>query len=158
MHYTDKTFLQRLVHTKMRPINIFLPLHRCMFANVCTSLWKSNRNVFFRIKFDRDYLTSIDCVWCVSKDLLKKLKSAKYLSMVITRGRVMKHWKKYAVNFAISSSVTALWRRWVSLTKKMHSFTQITFDFTNRWIKGVVWWFSDIILHKWYFHKLWTIK
>ena len=41
---------------------------------------------------------------------------------------------------------------------KMHSFTQITFNFTNRRSQGVVWWFSDIILHKWYFHKSWTIK
>ena len=36
---------------------------------------------------------------------------------------------------------------------KMHSFTQITFNFTNKWSKGVVWWFSDMILHKWYFRK-----
>ena len=36
---------------------------------------------------------------------------------------------------------------------KMHSFIQITFNFTNKWSKGVVWWFSDMILHKWYFRK-----
>ena len=37
---------------------------------------------------------------------------------------------------------------------KMHSITQITLNFTNRWSKGVFWWLSDIILHKWYFRKL----
>ena len=37
---------------------------------------------------------------------------------------------------------------------KMHSFIQITFNFTNEWSKGVVWWFTDMILHKWYFCKL----
>ena len=31
-----KHFLQRLVLAKMRPINILLPIHRCMFAHVCT--------------------------------------------------------------------------------------------------------------------------
>ena len=84
----------------------------------CTPLWKSNRNVFFRIKFDRDYYISIDCVLYVLKDPLRKLKSAKYLSAVISRGWVMKHWKKHVVNFVMSSSVTELWRRWVSLTMK----------------------------------------
>ena len=34
---------------------------------------------------------------------------------------------------------------------KMRDFTQIAFNFTNRWNMGVVSWFSDIILHKWYF-------
>ena len=37
---------------------------------------------------------------------------------------------------------------------KMHSFMQITFNFTNKWSKGVVWWFTDMILYKWYFRKL----
>ena len=41
---------------------------------------------------------------------------------------------------------------------KMRNFTQITFNFTNSWNKGVVLWFSDIILHKWYFPKVYTIK
>ena len=30
---------------------------------------------------------------------------------------------------------------------KMHSFMQITFNFTNKWSKGVVWWFTDMILY-----------
>ena len=37
---------------------------------------------------------------------------------------------------------------------KMHSFIQITFNFTNKWSKGVVWWFTEMLLHKWYFRKL----
>ena len=37
---------------------------------------------------------------------------------------------------------------------EMNSFIQITFNFTNKWSKDVVWWFTDMILHKWYFHKL----
>ena len=41
---------------------------------------------------------------------------------------------------------------------KMRSFTQITFDFTNIWRKNVVSWLADIILHKWYFCKFYTIK
>ena len=41
---------------------------------------------------------------------------------------------------------------------KMRNFTQITFNLTNRWSKGVVSLFSDFILHKWYFRKLYTIK
>ena len=39
-----------------------------------TPLWKSNRNVLFMIKFDRDYYISIDCVRYVSKDPLRKIK------------------------------------------------------------------------------------
>ena len=31
---------------------------------------------------------------------------------------------------------------------KMHSFIQITFNFTNKLSKGVVWRFTDMILHK----------
>ena len=33
---------------------------------------------------------------------------------------------------------------------KMHGFIQInvTFNFTNKWSKGVVWWFTEMILHK----------
>ena len=54
----------------------------------------------------------------LSKDPLRKTKSAKYLSAVISRGWVMKHWKKLDVNFAMTSSVIELWRRWVSLTIK----------------------------------------
>ena len=84
-----------------------------MWSKVSTPLWKSNRNVFFRIKFDRDYQISIDCVWYVLKDPLRKLKSA-----IINRGRVMKHWKKHDDNFAMSSWITELWRRCVSLTIK----------------------------------------
>ena len=57
------------------------------------------------------------CLVCIKRSI-GEVKSAKYLRMVITRGRVMKHWKKHDVNFAMSSSVTALWRRWVSLTIK----------------------------------------
>ena len=34
---------------------------------------------------------------------------------------------------------------------KMHSFIQITFHFTNKWSKGVVWWLTEMILHKWNF-------
>ena len=41
---------------------------------------------------------------------------------------------------------------------KMRNFTQTTLNFTNRWSKGVDSWFSDNILHKWYFRKLYTIK
>ena len=38
---------------------------------------------------------------------------------------------------------------------KMQNCIQITFiNFTNKWIKGVVWWFMEMILHKWYFRKL----
>ena len=40
---------------------------------------------------------------------------------------------------------------------EMHSFIQITFNFTNKWSKGVVWWFTEMILHTWIFfvnHKL----
>ena len=33
----------------------------------------------------------------------------------------------------------------------IRNFTQITFSFTKRWSKGVVSWFSDIMLHKWFF-------
>ena len=82
------------------------------------SQWISNRNVFFRIKFDRDYYISIDCVWHASKDPLRNFKGAKYLNAVISRGLVMKHSKKQDVNFAMSSSVAKLWRRYVSLTTK----------------------------------------
>ena len=35
---------------------------------------------------------------------------------------------------------------------KMHSFTQMTSNFTNMWRKNVVSWLFDIILQKWYFH------
>ena len=41
---------------------------------------------------------------------------------------------------------------------KMRNFTQTTLNFTNRWSKGVDSWFSDNILHKWYFRKFYTIK
>ena len=41
---------------------------------------------------------------------------------------------------------------------KIHDFIQITFDFATRWSKGVVLWFSDIILHERYFRKLYTTK
>ena len=34
---------------------------------------------------------------------------------------------------------------------KMHSFIQITVNFTNMGSKGVVWWFTEMILHKWIF-------
>ena len=37
-------------------------------------------------------------------------------------------------------------------------FTLISLNFTNRWSKGVVSWSSGVILHKSYFHKLYTIK
>ena len=61
-------------------------------------------------------ITRLRFAWI--KKPLRKLKSAKYLSAVINRGWVMKHWKKHYVNFAMSSSITELWRRWVSLTMK----------------------------------------
>ena len=51
-----------------------------------------------------------------------------------------------------------LWRRWVFFYYKMPNFIQVTFNFTNRWSKRVVSLFSDIILHKWYFRKVYTIK
>ena len=31
---------------------------------------------------------------------------------------------------------------------EMHNFIQMTFNVTNRWSKGVISWFSDIILHE----------
>ena len=74
--------------------------------------------IFFMIKFDRDNQISIDGVWYVLRDQLRKLKSAKYLSTVISEGQVMKHWKKHDINFAMSNSVTELWRRWIYLTIK----------------------------------------
>ena len=52
------------------------------------------------------------------KRATEEVKNAKYLSAVINRGWVMKHWKKRYVNFAMSSSITELWRGWVSLTMK----------------------------------------
>ena len=40
----------------------------------------------------------------------------------------------------------------------MPNFIQITFNFTNKWSKEVVSWHSDIILHGWYFRKLYAIE
>ena len=37
---------------------------------------------------------------------------------------------------------------------KMHSFIQSSLNFTNKWSKGAVWWFTEMILHMWYFRKL----
>ena len=88
----------------------------------------------------------------------EEVKIAKYLSTIISRGRMMKHWKRHDVNFAMSTSVTELWRRWGFFYDEMRNFTQIIFNFTNRRSKCVVSWFCYIILHKWCFRKLYTIK
>ena len=37
-------------------------------------------------------------------------------------------------------------------------FTLISLNFVNRWNKGIVSWSSDVILHKAYFRKVFTIK
>ena len=124
---------------------------------ICTPLWKSNRNFSFRVEFDHEYQISTDCLWYVLKGPLKKLKSAKFPSEAISRGRVMKHWKKGDVNFAMSSSVE-LWRRRIDLTikcailHKLHSIAQTV-------EAGLL--FQDFLtlcFHKWYFRKLYTIK
>ena len=123
-----------------------------------TPLWKSNRNVLFIIIFDRDYWISIDCVWYVSKDPLRKIKSVRYLSAVVSRGRVMKHWKKHDANFAMSPNVTESWRRRVSLTIKWTILPKSLLISWTGETSELCYDFFYIILHKWYFCKLYTTR
>ena len=91
-------------------------------------LW--HRQAIFESKGDKlsssavcRILTSrlLDIKWlrliCIKRSI-EEVKSAKYLNAVISRGLVMKHYKRHDVNFAMSSSVTELWKVWVSLTMK----------------------------------------
>ena len=70
----------------------------------------------------------------------------------------MKHFKKVGCQFCHVEFGHQIMEALGLFEYKMRDFTQIVFNFTNRWSNGVVSWFADVILQKWYFPQIYTIK
>ena len=87
--------------------------------------------------------------------LIKIVKNAKYVNMAVSRG----------INGYSTVSILRYQVRSPRITEALDSFDyeihnsiQITFHLAHKWSKCVVSEFSEIMLHKWYFCKLYMIK
>ena len=140
-------------------IHIWIELYKQQVKTTSTPLWKSNRNVFFfqnqiwSRSFDFNWL----CLVCIRRSI-EKVKTCQISKCGYQNGPSDETLKKARCQFCDDKFGYRIMEAVGFFDYEMCDFTQITFNFTNRWSQGVVSRVSDIILHKWYFRKLHTIK
>ena len=97
------------------------------------------------------------CLICI-KTSIEEVAKCQISKRVYHQGRSDEILKKAWCQFCDVKFGQRIMEAVVFFDHKMHNLIQITFNFTNRWSQGVISWCSDIILHEWYFRKLYFIK
>ena len=114
--------------------------------------------MFFQNQFSSRFLDINGlCLVCIKRSI-EKVKKCQISKRSYQQGPSDETSKRARCQFCRVKFGHRIMKAVNSFDDKMGNFTQITFNFMNRWIKCVVSWFSCIILHKWYVSKLYTIK
>ena len=114
--------------------------------------------VFFQNQFwSRSLDINILCLVCIKRSI-DAVKTCQISKRGYQQGPSDEKFKKGRCKFCGDKLGHRIMEAVGFFDNKMHNCTKIAFNFTNRWSNGIVSWFSDIILHRWYFRKLYTIK